>query len=241
MSYKVNPSTSYGRMRRYVAQVIGGLESREATRARVDAWRALQQEVIAERGTREAADDVLLAAAARARVEDAEWDAALGATSSRAYELAKKDAGADPYATLFGKIDAKRARSMGLAKATAVGRAVVKDGRRLGVTELGAELETLEAATTRLEEAQRAVESAEDALFTPRLAKKKLVRKLNELIAVTEAAILTAFPGRDEIVSAILIPWFERRSGRGSAQPEPDPLVPDLDDEDEDVGGGPTA
>lgn len=240
MSYKFKTTTSYGRLRRYAAQVIGGLEAREATRPSASAWREIQAGITQERTTREAADDVLLAASARARLEDAEWDEALLRTSSRTYELARKDASAEPYATLFGRVDAKRARAFGLAKATVVGQAVVKDGRRLDAPELGAVLDQLEVATRRLDEARALVEGAEDALFQPRMAKKKLVRQINDLIAVTEAAVLTAFPGRDDIVAAILLPWFERRSSRKatSADPEPDPLVPDLDDEDEDEDDG---
>ena len=37
---------------------------------------------------------------------------------------------------------------------------------------------------------------AEDALDDPRFGKRGLVRKLNELVAITEAFILTAYPGR---------------------------------------------
>lgn len=245
MSYKFKTSTSFGRGRRYLSQCIGGVEARPQTAHLAPPLKALRDEFVAQRAAREAVDDVVLVATARLRVEDVEWDKALGQVSSRSYLLSGKDADTDPYATLFGKVDAKRARGFGAAKAVIVGESVVRDGRRLDA-DLGTELSQLETATTRLNEAKRLYDEADDALFVPRQSKKKLIGKLNDLIAVTEAGILTAFPGRDDIVSAILTPWFARRSGKSSADSSDEPVTPDLDDEGDDgdddtdiaVGGG---
>lgn len=239
MSYKFDANNSYGRLRQYTSQVIGGLEARPQTATLSTPFRELRKAISDARAAREEVDDAVLAASARLRVNDADWDQAILAVSARAFELARKRADADPYATLFGRIDAKRARSLGAAKAQIVGQSVVRDGRRLDQAgELQAVLDALDAATVKLSETKAAYDEADDALFAPRRSKKKLVSRLNDAIAVAEAGILTAFPGRGDLVSAILLPWFERRGPktRNEAGDGPDqPDVPDLDDEPADT------
>jgi len=178
----------------------------------------------------------VLEASTGARVEDADNDVSLTAASGRSWELSNKDPERDPHATLF-VIEARRIKSFGPARAIEEARRIIKDGRRLSdAQELESVLNSLEGTTDRLAAAFERYQSAEDALFHPRQAKKKLVRDLNDLVAVTEAAILTAFPGRDDLVSAILLPWFERSRRKKAAGParEPvpdlDPLTPDIDD-----------
>ena len=239
MAYAFIVTTSYGRLRQYTAQVEGGLRARAKDLApHAPAWSAMKDRIVAERAERELADDAALQATARARVEDADFDSALGDVSSKSYELADKQADQEPYVTLFGKIPAKRAKGFGPAKATEVGARILKDGPRFGHAELDAPLAALATATSALSDAKKAIDEADDALFTPRQKKKKLVTALNTLIAVTEAAILSAFPGRDDIVGAILLPWFERKNKKGGADEtgEADPLTPDIGD-NTDAGG----
>ncbi len=81
------------------------------------------------------------------------------------------------------------------------------------------------------------MDTAEDARFEPRQAKKKLVRDLNQLIAVTEAAVLTAFAGRSDLVSAILTPWFERRRGASASTTAGEPGGTRLEGPDDADGG----
>lgn len=231
MAYSFDETVSYSRARRYASQVIGGLAARPVLAAQVVDWRAMKQRIRIERDQREDADDLIIETSTATRVDDVDFDFCLTKTSGRSWELSGKDASAEPHATLFGKVPAKRARSFGPAKATEVGLRVVKDGRKFALPELEASLAELEAATAVLGTSFKAFEDAEDALFTPRQAKKKLVRALNLLIATTEAAVLTAFPGREDIVSAILLPWFERKNGK-TAKGEPDPLAPAVDDRD---------
>lgn len=241
MSYNFKGNVSYGRVRRYATQVIGGLEARPQTQGLAPPFRKIRDAITAARTEREAADDLVLIATARLRVEDSDWDLALGKVSARAYELAGKVAQNDPYATLFGKVDARRAKSLGSAKAVAVGQTVVRDGRRLaddGAPELSQPLEDLGSATARLLDARARFDEADDALFAPRRAKKKLLAELNQLIAITEAGILGAFPGRSDIVGAILLPWFERRRAAKSVD-DADPDAPDIDDESDDDGDAP--
>lgn len=234
MAYTFKVNTGYPRIRRYCAQGIGGLEARPELAASVADWEAMKQRVRAEHQAREDVDDKVIKASAAARVADAGFDACLGDVSARAFELAGKDASAEPYVTLFGKITAQRAKRFGPAKAIDVGTRVVRDGRRLA-PEMGSLLDALEAATQRLDAAFKAFEAAEDELFAPRQAKKKLVRDLNLLVARTEAAVLTAFPGNEDLVVAILTPVFARKAPKATGDAEPDPLTPDLDDEpDED-------
>jgi len=241
MSYSFKGNVGYGRLRRYATQVIGGLEARPQTQALAPPFRKIRDAITAARAEREAADDQVLIATARLRVEDSDWDQAIGKVSARAYELAGKVAQNDPYATLFGKVDARRAKSLGSAKAVAVGQSVVRDGRRLvdeGQPELGPPVEELAGATERLVAARASFDEADDALFAPRRAKKKLLAELNQLIAITEAGILGAFPGRSDIVGAILLPWFERRRA-GKSVEDADADAPDIDDESDDDGDAP--
>lgn len=234
MSYKFGPGVSYGRLRHYCSQVVGGLEARPQTAALAGPFRVIRGEVESERAARERADDEVLGHSARLRVDDVDWDQALQALSARSFELAKKKADADPYAALFGRVDAKRARSFGAAKAQVVGVSVVKDGRRLEEADgMATELDVLESATAVLTASKAAYDEADDKLFVHRQAKKKLVGRLNDAIAVAEAGILTAFPGRGDLVSAILTPWFERRTPKGRSEDDgADPGdVPDVDDD----------
>lgn len=232
MSYRFPVDVSYNRLRRYCAQVGGGLHARPKLAQHVEPWRQMKSRVRAERDAREDADDAVLEASTATRVEDVDNDVSLTAASSKSWDLSNKNPEQDPHATLF-VIDAKRIKSFGPARAMEEARRIVKDGRRLVEAEaLDGVLTALEGTTERLGNAFQAYQTAEDALFLPRQAKKKLSRDLNDLIAVTEAAILTAFPGRDDLVSAVLLPWFERSKRRKTADPEvgPDPLTPDIDD-----------
>jgi|GEM_PF-1613526 len=242
MSYKFMNSVGFGRVRRYLSQVIGGLSARAELSGLSGAFEELRRDLEALRALREAADDSVLVATARLRVDDAEWDSAIQRVSSRAYELANKKAANEPYVTLFGRVDARRARSLGAAKATIVGATVVKDGRRLDAgPDLSEVIDALEAATAALLGAKSAWDVADDALFQPRMDKKKFVGKLNVQIAIAEAGILTAFPGRGDLAAAVLTPWFERRRPKGVAVGDDGgDDVADLD-EDEDDGDEPSA
>ncbi len=238
MAYSFSENTSYGRARRYTAQVIGGLKARKELAGQVDAWTTFKARIIHERQLRELADDAVLEASTLGRVEDAQFDVDLGSVSSHAFLAAGKDAKATPYDELFGKDDAKRVKAFGIVRAAEAGRRIVKDGRRLEVPNLVPQLDQLDATTARLQAAATGVEAAKDALFGPRRVKKVLIADLNHLIATTEAAILTAFPGRDDLVSAITRPWFERKGkktpGTDADAPTPDPLDPGLEDDGED-------
>jgi len=238
MSYRFELNTSYQRLRRYGAQVSGGLRARKVFDPHATSWAQMKQRIKREREQREEADDAVLEASTVTRVEDADNDAALTAVSGRSWELSNKEASADPHATLF-KIPAKRIKSFGAARAVEESSRIVRDGRRFAELDFEKTLDGLETTSARLATAFQAFEAADDALFDPRRAKKALIRDINALIAVTEAAILTAFPGRDDIVSAILQPWFERKAKRKTAgagtegTTENDPLVPDIDDSEE--------
>jgi len=249
MAYQFPDKTSFPRLRDYTAQVIGGCKARpDQLGTQVASWQATKVRVVELRSQREGANDAALEASTGARVEDVQFDVDLGGASAKSFELSGKDASKTPYVELFGKDDARTVKGYGPVKAVAAAGRIVKDGRRLKATEAASifaeraaellpALDRLEASTGRLGAAATRVADAKDALFAPRQAKKKLVADLNALIAVTEAAILTAFPGRDDIVSAILLPWFERRAPKPKAgvakPPSPDPLAPDLEDEDQ--------
>ncbi len=158
MAYEFIVTTSYGRLRQYTAQLEGGHRARaNGLAAQVPAWSVMKDRIVAERTEREFADDNVLHATARARVEDA--DTTLGDVSSKSYEFADKRADQEPYVTLFGTIPAKRARGFGPAKATEVGARILKDAPRFGHAELDAPLAALATATAALTTAKTAPSS----------------------------------------------------------------------------------
>lgn len=238
MAYVFDQGTSFGRLRRYASQVIGGLSARPALAPLAEDWRTTQARIVAAREEREQADDQVLFADAKVRVEDADFDAAATGLSGKSWLLSGKKKVNEPHATLFAKLTADDIKRLGVVKASTEGRRLVKQAKVLGNADLEPELASFEVATEALIAAGAAVEAADDGLFAPRQAKNKLVRELNRQIAVTEAAILTAFPGRRDLVSAILTPWFERRARRSTNTGDAgstEPAEPMLDDEERDA------
>lgn len=239
MAYVFGQGTSYGRLRRYTSQVIGGLEARQELATLAPEWRAMQARIVEGRAERERADDQVLFVDAKARVEDADFDRATTGLSGKSWSLSGKNKANEPHATLFGKLTAADIKRLGVVKASTEGRRLVKQSKALGNPDLEPELGAFETATEALIAVTAAIEAADDGLFAPRQAKNKLVRELNRLVAVTEANILMAFPGRRDLVSAILAPWFERRTKRTAGggedtEPSDGPTEPILEDEERD-------
>jgi len=207
-------------LRLLCVQVEAGLEAVDELKAKAADWRALAGEVVAHRAQAEAGNDTLTKARAVNRVRDAAWDASYTEGAGLAYLLAGKKAAAEPYATVF-RVPARRATGLGHVKATEVGERAVAEAKRAGLPELDAWATRFAPLNAALVASGRAMEAAEDALDDPRFGKRALVRKVNTLLATTEAFILTQFPGRGALAEAILMPSWERRGGRAEADDEP--------------------
>jgi len=173
-----------------------------------------RQQIIAHRTAWEDGQDALTVAQTINRVRDTNWGASYTKGSGIAYLLANKKKDADPYATVF-RITAARATGFGHAKATEIGDKAITAAGRFQEPTLNAWAQSFAIANDVLKASGKAMEAAEDALDDPRFSRKALVRTHNDLIAVTEAFILNAFPGRGDVADAILIPsWARSRPKR---------------------------
>lgn len=233
MAHTLSLTTSHARLRGYCLQVEASLSAVPELASKAADWRVAKQEVIEHRALTESGSDVLVMAQAVNRVRDAGWDISYTEGSGLAYLLAGKKAQNEPYATVF-RVPARRATSLGYLKATEVGERALAEAKRFGDPQLDAWAERFSKANAALSESGRAMEAAEDALDDPRFGKRALLRKLNALIAATEAFILTQFPGRSALAEAILIPAWERKGGKAADDAEP--VV--RDDRDGDAGNG---
>lgn len=209
MTYKFDVTTSHQRLRAHAVQVKAGLTAVAELASKGPDWDAQRVRVIEHRAAWEEGQDALTVAQTTNRVRDANWDASYTKGSGIAYLLANKKKDADPYATVF-RITAARATGFGHAKATEIGDKAITAAARFPEPTLNAWAQSFAAANDALKASGKAMEAADDALDDPRFSRKALVRAHNELIAVTEAFILNAFPGRGDLADAILIPSWAR-------------------------------
>lgn len=237
MTYKFDATTSHQRLRAHSVQVKAGLTAVPELSAKAADWDAQRQRVVEHRTAWEGGQDALTVAQTINRVRDTNWDASYTQGSGIAYLLAKKKKDADPYATVF-RIPARRATGFGHVKATEVGDKAIVAAARFQEPTLQGWAQSFATANDALKTSGKAMEAADDALDDPRFSRKSLVRAHNDLIAVTEAFILTTFPGRGDLADAILIPSWERnRSKKASGDAGDDE---DLDVRDTEPGNSDT-
>lgn len=207
MSYQLNPTSSIEAMTDYAVAARAGLavpgEGLE------DLAVPFTDFIGRARVARDARDDarhawIGLVAVYRAR--DFRWDGKIVALSAEAYHAAGKNADADPYAPLFGTLKAGDARHLGAARATAFGALVVKKANAIGHPALATSTAALADANDALALAHTQKVEAYDALRLHALTRTRLLGELHALIATTEAAILTRFPGDRDRVRATLAP-----------------------------------
>ena len=230
MAYTFDTSTSHGRMRSYCVQVEAGLEAMTPLAAKASDWQAMKQAVVEHRSLWEGGADAVTKAQTRNRVSDANWDASYTEGSGIAFLLSGKKSKSDPYATIM-RVPASRATSLGYVKATEIGDRVLAAVERFALPPLSEWASGFASANDALKASGQGMDAAEDALDDPRFGKRALVRRLNDLIAVTEAFILTQFPGRSALADAILVPpWASKRGKRKDA---PDADAPEDDEPSE--------
>jgi hypothetical protein len=232
MSYHIDTGSSLERLIEYSVGVEAGLEAHAELAAHGTTWRERRALL---RGLRDARDEARYAwvrAASKLKVVDVDWDAIVTDLSGRAYLAAGKDAAADPYLTLFGTVKASDAVKLGPAKATAFGERLVTRATELGHADLGGTVERLKAQNVALTTNGQARDAAREAALLHDLRRRKAIDDLTTLVAETEVAILTAFPGRRDLVRAILAPTTPSRRS-SSAEPDSpevdvDPVTPEV-------------
>lgn len=233
MTDKFEVNTSHHRLRAHSVQVRAGLTAIPELAAKAADWDAQRQRIIGHRAAWEDGQDAVTVAQTINRVRDTNWDASYTEGSGIAFLLAKKKKHADPYATEF-RVAARRATGFGHVKATEIGDKAITSATRFQLPALDGWVQAFTPTNEALKASGKAMEAAEDALDDPRFSKKALVRAHNELIAVTEAFILSTFPGRGDLADAILIPSWERRGKKG-ADDDDDVVVGPTDDSDGDA------
>lgn len=209
MTYKFDVTTSHQRLRAHAVQVKAGLTAVPELAPKASDWDTQRLRVVEHRTGWEDGQDALTVAQTINRVRDANWDASYTKGSGLAYLLANKKKDADPYATIF-RITAARATGFGHVKATEIGDKAIAAAAYFPEPSLNAWAQSFVIANDALKASGKAMEAADDALDDPRFSRKALVRTHNDLIAVNEAFILSAFPGRGDLADAILIPSWER-------------------------------
>jgi hypothetical protein len=169
-------------------------------------WGALIVHLKGARDTRDEKRHAWLRAVARVRARDNRWDRGIVRVSGKAYFAANKDANAEPYAPLFGSIKARDALGLGPAKAVVFGVALADKLEKLNHPALVGEADAVRAANEGLQAAATIRTKAHEDVMWQSVERTRLVGQVNLLLAQTEAAILTRFPGDDERVKALLYP-----------------------------------
>lgn len=223
MTYKFDVATSHQRLRAHAVQVKGGLMSVPELASKVAEWDAQRVRIGEHRTDWENGQDALVIAQTVNRVRDTNWDASYTDGSGIAFLLAKKKKDADPYATVF-RVPAKRATGFGHIKATEVGDKAIVAANRFQDPVLIGWAQSFQGANEALKASGKAMEAADDALDSPRFSRKGIVRAHNDLIAVTEAFILSTFPGRGDLADAILIPSWARNRKKSDGNTEEEDL-----------------
>ena len=219
MSFTLRSTTSLPALRGYATKVHSGLEAAGMTECSVP-WLAKKTEITAAIASQLADEDHETATTARVRVCDAAWDQSVTTLSKKALFLASGDPGAEPFATLFGRVKARDLTSLGPAKATLAARELAAKLATLSDTRLAAETIDLAGCTEALSVAEAADAEAELKLASHGIERTRLVRQVQTLIAETEAKLLTLHPGNTALVRAILNPNEPRRPARRTAVSE---------------------
>lgn len=181
--------------------------------------RAFLGEVDRERAERDAARDHEIETSAVVRLLDAAWDSTLTQLSGYSFMLANKSEKAPPYVDVFGKVKARDLVSLGPAKATEAGRRIVERTRATGRQELVALANALDVQTTALREAEETDQVAETEALVFDVKRATRLRATERLIAEIEVELLTRFPGRRDLVRAVLDTRPEKRSKPRSEEP----------------------
>jgi hypothetical protein len=218
MAYKLMRTTALEGLREYTVGVIAGLKAVKGLESLAAPWQTAKANIVKARDARDDARDAECETTAHVRVADAQWDRAVVELSGLTFLVSGKDAKAEPYAQLFGTLKAEKLKKLGPAKATAAGAELVEKLGAIRHPQLGASAKELDKLTKQLAAAEEADAAAELAALTHEIERVKLLRRLEVLIAETEARILAKFPGDEGLVRAILSTVDMRKGGRSEAE-----------------------
>ena len=219
MPYAIPDSASLEWLLDYVVGAEAALGALPITAPHAVPWTAFRATLRTARDKRDDDRFALKAASAKARVADAEWDRALIALSGEAYHLAGKKADDAPYVGLFGGMKASEATGLGAFKATAFGTALLHKVAALGDPRLASVASDFAAAQAQLSAATGARIAAEGQAQAHATHRHTHLDALDELLAHSEVAILTAAPGRHDLLKAAFT--VQRPSRRGNAAEQP--------------------
>jgi hypothetical protein len=204
MAYTIPKTSSLDFLMVYVSGAAAAAEALGLTAlaGALDAlYRALRQ-------ARDARDDdrrLFARTSAHVRVADAAWDRIVGDLSSNAFLLAGKKADQEPYAVLFGGVAAKDAQQMGPDKAGPWGDKLLEKVKALGNAVLDALAALLLPAQQTLLAKDKERDAAEVKLAGHSVERVKWVQKVQHAVDAAEVEILTAHPGRKDLVRAVLL------------------------------------
>lgn len=248
MAYSIPKTWSLEKLRTYTVKVIAALvalkalgkikvEGMEALQgdwlqALIEKWRAERATVIATRDARDEARDLVVEKNAVVNVFDMQWDATVGQLSSLSFMLAGSKANKDPYKTLFGTIKAKSLQALGPAKATVAADRLVEKINAMGDAKLLPLANVLDFQSRLLGAASEEDVAAETALLSHSIARMKLIRRLEMTVATTEVELLSRFPGRDDIVRAVLGTAAPKRTKKTNAETADDEVEDSTNDDD---------
>ena len=222
MPYAIPDSASLEWLLDYVVGAEAALGALPITAPQAVPWTAFRATLRTARDKRDDDRFALKSASAIARVADAEWDRTLVALSGEAYHLAGKKADELPYAALFGGLKAQEATRLGAFKATAFGTALLHKVAVLEDARLASVASDFAAAQAQLAAATNARIAAKGRAQSHDAGRQLHPDALDELIAHSEVAILTAAPGRHDLLKAA----FTVEKPNRQAQDEEAPPAP---------------
>jgi len=206
MSYDLRDSASLEWLRDYVRGVIAGTEARDALKPLAVPWRAMDGRLKAARDERDEARFAHIGAIRRYAVLRVDFLAEVTTLSGTAYLAAGKDADAPPYSALFSTTKAADFDELGFNNLRDKSDDLFTKLDKINHPKLSDETATLRALYGPLVEAGEARKAARRALIPFESTRAALVIEVEELGDRTEAAILSQFPGKKELVRAVLAP-----------------------------------
>ena len=218
MSYKLVAEWSLESIKEYAVAAMAGMQAVDEVAEASIPLASLVELCDAAIAQRNAARIKSVVASARVRVLDAKNDKLIGTLSGTAFLAAGSKADQEPYNALFGAVTAEDLKEMGPHKVSSAGAALIAKARALNHPQLTPLLPGLDASMESLKAAGAARDDAFVAEGTHEVERRKILSHAQRLVADAEVAVLTRFPGRRDLVKAILAP--ERAAPR-----KRDPIV----------------
>lgn len=222
MAYDASPLDSLETLMDRAVSIDAGLSAMPELETLAPPWSKRLEAILDSRDARDAARRVVLKASAKVKVFDTRWDFTVKKISSVAYQSAGKKKDVEPYASTFGAVTAADAIDLGPHKATAFGTKLLSKMTALNHMDLNPLIAVLTADQENLANAAKVRDDAQVQAATHDVLRRKHVEEFNKLLAETEVGILTRFPGRRDLVRAILAPERATRSNKSTGTDAPE-------------------